>query len=326
MEFSDSELDSFNAVYERDIDIALVVALRASAAVRGLFAGAMGSAATNLVNVRNSVPTPDGREADIELVLASHTGSVTIEIENKLDASFQSEQVESYLKRAMDAKSFAILVAPHQYLAASQVSATRFHGTVRYEDVRDTLLADGNWGRSIALLLEHAIRQHRRGGRMSPDSLPRSQFFNAFAELGANSGLPSIPDRPRKAGAGFLWYPRDVGLTQVRGWKLPNGAHGAWLSAKFEHGSADIELTGIRSLVDLAAVRQIALETGMDLEIDKISLRFKTAAPRLNPDEPLERQSVEARHFVQRVLEARAWWESKGRRSIEACLLPSAAR
>ena len=42
MTFGDDELDTYSAIYERDVDIVLVMALRSSAAVRALVCAAVG--------------------------------------------------------------------------------------------------------------------------------------------------------------------------------------------------------------------------------------------------------------------------------------------
>lgn len=54
-------------------------------------------------------------------------------------------------------------------MAEKGVAVEGYHDMHSYESLRDLLLEEGTGGRGIALVLEHAARQNRRGGRQSPD-------------------------------------------------------------------------------------------------------------------------------------------------------------
>lgn len=326
--FSDRDLDTFASVSERDIDMVLVMALRASARCRQLFAAAVATTSSDLVAVRHSVATEDGREADIELRLGTPGQEVLIEIENKLSALFQPGQAASYSARTVVNQQAdgveharAVLVAPAKYLETATTSASEFDGMVSYEEVRDALLLEGDWSRTASLMVEHAIRQHRRGYKASPDSEARTRFFNTFADLAAAEGLPELTLGPRKPGAGFLWYPRHGTLTQPTGWKYKAAAHGAWLGAKFIHGHADIELTGISPFLDVDAVQAALSESDWLLVLsDAKSARLRSRAPVLDPDQSVMSQFDNVADFVQALVRIRDWWERDGVGLISSCL------
>ena len=325
--FDNGRLDTFASIYERDIDLVLVMALRASPAVADLFARAVECQRAPVLTVCHSVSTIDGREADIEMRLGDASRPVVVQIENKLDAVFQPDQPEAYAERMLALRSDAsiadarsVLFCPARYRETAAASAVSFDATVTYEEVRDRLLEDGAWGREAALVIEHAIRKHRRGGSHSPDDLPRTRFFANFAELAAGEGLPEVPPKARKAGAGFLWYPREATLTQPRGWTLANASHGAWLGAKLVHGHADIELTGLAPLVDVEALRSDLSEESVAFSANKTSVKLRTVVPPLAPDRTVLDQFNEVAEFISELVRLRDWWEKKGRAVVESHL------
>lgn len=328
MHFSKDDLDTFHAVYERDIDVALVLALRVSAEVRRLFAASVGRTETELASVRGSKSTDDGREADVELALRSNADLVCIEIENKLGADFQERQIDDYVlraKRAVECGSwhaaYAVLIAPRSYIEAHEYDAKLFSGRVEYEAVRDVLLRESEWGRGLALLFEHAILQHRRGGRGGPDDPLRTAFFRALALLAARGGLPAVNVRGRKPGTGPMWFPRDGTLTPVNGWTLANGSQGAWLCSWPEAGGVGIELTGVRPLVDEEALVRAVRALSIDCEVTRATVRLRWAAPKLDSSAAFDHQLAEAGVVIEKLVTVRAWWEAIGRGLIERHLL-----
>lgn len=322
--FLSCELDTYASVYERDTDLALVMALQASMKVRRLFADAAGWTECSLLDVKHSVPTSDGREADIELRLGTSERLYVIQIENKLDCAFQPDQPESYAQRARELKerhgveAKAILFCPERYARAAKESSTPFHERVSYESVRDTLLSEGPWARQAALLLEHGILKHRRSGSQSPEDPQVTRFFARFADLAASEGLPEVPPVGRKAGAGFLWYPREGTLTQPGGWTRASGSEGAWLVAKLVKGCADIELTGVLPHVLPARLRAALEDQPVEVVVgDKsVQLRKRTAA--VDPAHSLIDQFDQVADFVRCLVDLRAWWERTGRAVVEA--------
>lgn len=319
MSFSQADLDCFSVVHERDIDVALVLALRSSDRVRSLFAE-IGRCTTRLISVRSSVGSGDGREIDIELVLGAARRGVRFEIENKLASPFQREQCADYGRRAARARErdgvgtgFSVLVAPAEYLKSSSMSAAHFDATLSYEHLRDTIRHEAGWGQHVALLFEHGICRHRRGRSASPDSEARTKFFDSFVQLAKRAGLPDVDSKQRKGKAGFLWYPRKGTLTQIREWPRSNASRGVWLVAKFVHGSADIEITGGASVLVPARLAYALRGGDVRVEHDDKSVRLSVDAPILHPDIPLDEQLSDANRFVERLAFVRQWWEATGR-------------
>jgi len=323
-DFGDEELDTYSAIYERDVDIMMVMALRSSSAVRELICGSVAVPANPLVSVRHSLTTPDGREADIELRTGEAQQPHVVEIENKIDAEFQPGQIESYRVRARASEESGdvssartLLLAPQAYLSAAGASADLFHSAVSYEDVRDCLRDDSPWGREAALLVEHAIQQHRRGGRQAVTDDVRTAFFAEFAKRAEARGLPHVPLVARSAGAGFFQYPREATLIQPKGWG-PSGSRGAWLVAKFEVGRADIDLIGILDLVaDHDSLIAALEQEPFVVDVRSITVGLEFHATSLDPDAPIEDQLSAVDHLIECLVDAKTWWESRGRALIE---------
>ena len=322
--FSDEELDTYSAIYERDADIILVMALRSSPAARALVCAAADVPTDPLLTVRHSLTTPDGREADVELRTGESRRQHIVEIENKLDADFQPGQVESYLERARAseasddvASARTLLLAPEAYLKTAGAVAEVFHSTVSYEDLRDCLRHESTWADEAALLIEHAIQQYRRGGRQSPTDDAKTTFFADFTKRAEGSGLPEVPVIPRKSGAGFLWYPRDETLTQPKGWR-PGGSGGVWLVAKLKEGRADIELTRIlEAIVDHESLLAALEQEPILFQAQPPRVVVQVQGEPLDMDMPIEGQLAEVDQLIECLVESRTWWESRGRRLIE---------
>lgn len=324
MNFTESELDTFHAVYERDVDLALVLALRASSAVRGVFARAVGCAGSELVSLRSSATNEDGREADLEIVFARGPVPVLVEIENKLDAPFGDGQVDAYVARVAarrgrdgEGTAHAVLFAPQRYLETSRSDAARFDATVSYEIVRDTVVSESDWGRGIALLIQHAIEQHRRGGKSSPDDPACTDFFARFSTAAEERGLPTLPRKGRKRSAGFLWFPRDTALTQIRGWRPRNASQGTYLGAKFQLGRASVDVSGGRPVVDFEGLERALDAEPVEVECDALSIRLSLRAPTLDPLSPYDDQVAAVLEFVNKLETLRRWWETRGRAIVE---------
>lgn len=311
-----SELDTYASIFERDIDLVLVAALRGIEEIRELFCHAAGVTPGQVAQIRHSLATDDGREADVELRLGDPERPDVIQIENKLDAPFQPGQPESYASRRSVlaarediARAKAVIFCPMEYSTGTAMES--FDGRVDYEEVRNVLLRHGPLAREGALVIEHAILKHRRGSSHTPVDHARTSFFEEFAELGAARGLPSVPKRPRKGGAGFLWWPRIETLPQL---SLPRiySADGAWLTAKFELGAADIELIGVLRQLDGDEIEQALLGQELELIRTDVSLLLRASAPVLDPGLPLVEQLDSARAFAQLLAQRRDWWRDIG--------------
>ncbi|MCP4308613.1 MAG: PD-(D/E)XK nuclease family protein [bacterium] len=229
--FTEEELDTYPALREADVDLVVVMAIRASARIRDLFAAAVGHGARPLLGALHSVSTPDGREADIVMQLGERNRVVILEVENKIDAEFQPSQAIDYVKRASELRKEAhvldarcVLLAPAAYIEAAKESE-HFHATVSYEELRNALRKEGEWGREAALVVEHAIRQHRRGGAPKQVSDHRTRFFRDFALLADVFELPRPPETDRASSASYVWFSKEL-LTPIKvGGEVPE----AWI-------------------------------------------------------------------------------------------------
>ena len=121
--FDDDELDTYASIYERDVDLFVVCALRTSESVLELFCNSVGLSRGTAVHVRHSLTTGDGREADIELRVRIGDEVHVFQVENKLDDVFQDGQPEAYAERVRTlatqedfSSAHSILLAPRAYL------------------------------------------------------------------------------------------------------------------------------------------------------------------------------------------------------------------
>ena len=142
--FSADALDTYASVYERDIDIALVAAIRSSAAIRAWLCAGAGFPNLDLLHVRHSWSTVQHRESDIEVRFGAPTAVYVLQIENKLDAEFQPDQQAAYVDRSVCLseepevlEARCILVCPAAYARVAECSA--FDVALTYEQARDVL-------------------------------------------------------------------------------------------------------------------------------------------------------------------------------------------
>ena len=94
-------LDTYASVYERDIDFALVAAIRSPPTIRAWLCCEVGFPELSLLHVRHSWSPAQHRESDIEVRLGRPAAAYDLQIENKLDANFQQGQQAAYVNRAV---------------------------------------------------------------------------------------------------------------------------------------------------------------------------------------------------------------------------------
>lgn len=167
---------------ERDIDLLLVEELHASAPFAAWMAGQIGwtTPVVRTTVLHSKRRTRSRREIDIFVEL-HHSGGKTsaILIENKLDATEQPDQAESYLeevevlRNSYDAVA-AVIVCPKAYAAQYPVFASKFHVAISYEYIADYFRSrsgvneDSTSGLALRLafradMVEQAVFKHRRG-------------------------------------------------------------------------------------------------------------------------------------------------------------------
>lgn len=198
----DEYIPTLTHATERDIDLVLVEELHASAdfliwmAAR---AGITGSVA--LWDVKHSKRrTRSRREIDIfiEIDHADKTRAAIL-IENKLDATEQPDQAESYreeLQILSDGYAHAamIIVCPDAYIAQHPDFVGKFDVAVTYEEIRDffrELEQEAGTGTVLrygfrAEILDQAVQKHRRGYTPIPDKVVgdfNAQYVALLAQI-----------------------------------------------------------------------------------------------------------------------------------------------
>jgi hypothetical protein len=319
-----ADLETYRSICERDVDMALILSLRADETVRAFVAGAAGVDDTKLVSVRHSMSTTDGREADLELRLGDPELPWVVEVENKLDAPFQPGQAEGYRRRREEAESqggFAgarsVLICPRAY--SRREEAKQFDGVVTYEALRGLLSGRGAWADEVALILDHALQRYRRGPSNSEDDPAVTEFFAAFTERALRLGLPPVPIRGRKAGAGFLWWP----WTPTLAWPARSeGPQQPCLCAKFVHGNVDIELYDLLDWVDEDDLRSALLADSESVEfiVKGKRSRLRRRSHVLDPQAPIGAQEAAVNDFLERLADHFQWWQSRGVQLVSSLL------
>jgi hypothetical protein len=175
---------------ERDIDLLLVEELYASAEFASWLAARTGITRPVLrTTVKHSKRrTRSRREIDIFVEL-HHSGGETsaLLIENKLDATEQPDQAESYREElSLHADGYAamamIITCPQAYGAEHGAFTTKFDAMVTYEEIADCFVQRAEAGAKIdpelasryafrAEVLDQAIFKHRRGYRAIPSEV-----------------------------------------------------------------------------------------------------------------------------------------------------------
>jgi hypothetical protein len=172
---------------ERDVDLLLVEEFKCSTefvswflATASLGTGGFEAASSTVTHSRRR--THNRREIDICLTIYSVDGRTQhLLIENKLDASEQVEQAESYraeaelLARTTSAGVFSVLISPATYARANAAFASKFDANISYEHISKYFAAKADLttelGRRCAHrqeLLQQAITKSRRGYEAVP--------------------------------------------------------------------------------------------------------------------------------------------------------------
>lgn len=315
MIFSEDELDTYPAIYEQDVDLVIVMALRASGRVRALFLEASGLVDEKLIQVRHSVSTLGGREADIEAHFGDPANPLIVQIEDKIDARFTDKQPNAYADRAATmaasdtfAGAYAVLCAPQGYLDGAPAERDFFDHCVSHESLRDALLEEGAWGRELALIVEHAIVQHRRSSGVAPTDAELISQLRKFAARAADVALP-IPTIGNRSGSTQIW----VGKEALR----PIVGTAAYLRLVPDRGVVDIELYGLRPRFDADSFRAAdPNDLEWQLSRNNVYVWLEPPGPNLDLKQPLETQATDVADLWLRAGRLRDWWESQGADTI----------
>ena len=295
------DLDRYVSIRERDIDLVVCLAAASVGNFWRLFRDSDEAPRT-----QHSVSDVLG-EIDIVLAWEDHT----VHVENKIDAQFQPEQAARYQKRGeLSASVTTVLLAPQKYIDAHPTDRDRFDAVVSYEDLRVVLLGEGSGlATEMALVVQHAIEQHRRG-RVAIESEGRTQFFNDFAERASEVGLPFVNTGPRGPRAGFFYVHR---------WEEVSGLV-VELVAKFDHGAFDIQIAGaghlMEKLIEVWGEEEITIRS---TAVGTLIISQSTA--RLDPDLPMYEQQDALGAVLRDGTALLEWWQERGRSEFAALLL-----
>ena len=206
---TDEFIPTLTHATERDIDLLLVEELFASNEFvewMAKKAGLPADVASSTV-LHSKRRTRNRREIDIfvDLVTIDRTRAALL-IENKLDASEQPDQAESY-REELDvvARQFAhaamLITCPENYRHQHGEFTSKFDAVVTYEELAEYFSSrSGNSGdgerrmRFRADLLDQAVQKHRRGYRPVPNEIIGD--FNArYVDLLAKEAPEIIPGK-----------------------------------------------------------------------------------------------------------------------------------
>ena len=200
---------------ERDVDLLLVEELRCSAAfVRWLVSQVAEITNTSLRYETSEVTHSkrrlhNRREIDICVTLKGQGDlPIILLIENKLDASEQVKQAESYQAEAkllvvdrIAQAAYTILICPSAYATEHATFASKFDLNISYEAIIESLAARAGVSGELGLrlrhrreMLEQAVTKARRGYEAVP--LPTIERFNAKYFALAAQSFPMLKPGP----------------------------------------------------------------------------------------------------------------------------------
>ncbi len=253
-------------VCERDIDLLLLEEFVATPQFRSWFLSRVGiDAAIDLADARRSVKTENG-ESDLEIVLHGPKGAIKIVIENKVDATFQPNQPQRYMERAIEYKNsgkyqdvVTVIMAPAIYFGEPEESY-EFDAKVTYEDVVHWFSCPERKTARTAYkltLLHAAIDRGRSGWQLIPHANV-GRFWRSYWQLSeriARQLSMPVPKSEIPAGSHFI------------GFRPPALPGNVKLKHKVAYGHVDLEFSNMGSrLVELERLYGAVLPQGARIE------------------------------------------------------------
>ncbi len=172
------------AIQERDVDLILLEELMTDNTFCEWFVRELNL--PNLTSVNGawkSISDFGLGETDILFSYNSDNQKIFVLIENKLDATFQEEQYNRYLKRANEYltrkecnKSFAILIAPELYCE----NQSDFESYLTYESIAKKLELTGSKRNLFKSNLLHIATEKLRRGYHPVNSIPVQSFWHSY--------------------------------------------------------------------------------------------------------------------------------------------------
>lgn len=207
-----SELQTFKSVRERDTDYLLLEELSVSSTFRRWFLHQVGyQTDTEFLGAWHSVSDSELGESDLEFgIVLEDNRTLLIMVENKIDATFQDNQLTRYRKRGEKAVEdewddfTTCLFAPEAYLTGTQ-KVENVDTAVSYEAVRKYFQNQESVRAAFkAKMLSEAIEQNRRGYNSEPDD--QVTELHRFYWTVARENYPDLGmEKPKGVPEGNLW-------------------------------------------------------------------------------------------------------------------------
>jgi hypothetical protein len=172
------------AIQERDVDLILLEELSTDNSFCEWFIRELGLPTLTSVNgAWKSISAFGLGETDILFSYNSNEKKIYLLVENKLDASFQDEQFNRYLKRAGEYitkkecdDAFTILIAPKLYCD----NQSDFESYLTYETIAQRLDFIGSKRNVFKSQLLQIATEKLRRGYQPINSIPVQQFWNSY--------------------------------------------------------------------------------------------------------------------------------------------------
>lgn len=305
-----TEGQSFRSVRERDTDFLLLEELTATPEFRTWFLQNLVPSQdrpTEFIDAWHSVSDSELGESDLEFgVIRSDGARLLVMIENKIDATFQEDQLERYQKRgekalAGDWDAFVTgLFAPEAYLEGTDRTET-IDGVVSYEAVREWFQDQASPRANFKSdMLTDAIEQKRRGYTPETDE-DVSALHQYYWEL-SHDRYPELGmDRPDGVPAGNLWV-------RFSPHSLPKGVN---LIHKMGRGDVDLQFSGASENMDSFTDQYEALlKEDMEIIPTGKSLSVRVEVPSLSDGADPEDQHEQIETGIEAAHRLLTWGEN----------------
>lgn len=195
------------------------------------------------------------RESDLEIAFESKNGEILFLIENKINANFQIDQAEDYLKRAEEyvrrekcSQCYTVLFAPAAYIDQFR-SIHIFHFYISFEQLIEFYQQELHLGRRAKYkisVLTKAIEKYKvkkvSNGKYVPSEINdgiSSFWYNYWQDVTQRYPDLTMPKPGEKGPAATF-----IGLGKS---KLPKGVI---IYHKFVHGAVDLQFDGLSEHAD----------------------------------------------------------------------------
>ena len=275
------DIQPFEAVVERDIDLLLIEELNVDSNFRSWFYGLVwgtGNHDLTFLGAWHSLTHPDYGESDVVVLAEGEEGrKLAILIEDKIDAITQPNQAGRYRTRGNAGietewwhQYRTCIVAPQAYLDSNS-EATLYDVRVSYESLKQWFVEKPTDQRAKykAQLIEEAIEQNRRGYRPVPHG-GVTQFWLDYWEL-SKAEFPELQmRRPTKIPANSDWprfKPKGMNLDFV-------------VIHKWNRGAVDLTIRGAGDRIErLTELNQSLLGDGLNILTTNKSAAIRMEVP-----------------------------------------------